>query len=169
MGRSAWTLEARGVMPTLSSPNWASMITGAGPEQHGITSNGYLKRMMEIEPACRDAFGGFPNIFGVLRTQRPATRIAVFHDWPGFSGLLERNVADVVRHERGPERTTAAAMEYWRANRPKLMFVHLDNVDGAGHDSGWGSREYYRAVEEADRRIGAMLDMLRDSGGLAST
>jgi predicted AlkP superfamily pyrophosphatase or phosphodiesterase len=169
MARSAWTLEARGVMPTLSSPNWASMITGAGPEQHGITSNGYLKRMLEIEPACRDAFGGFPNIFGALRTERPATRIAVFHDWPGFSDLLERNVADVVRHEHGPERTTAAAMEYWRANRPELMFVHLDNVDHAGHDSGWGSREYYNAVEEADGQIGAMLDMLRDSGGLAST
>jgi predicted AlkP superfamily pyrophosphatase or phosphodiesterase len=169
MARSAWTLEARGVMPTLSSPNWASMITGAGPEQHGITSNGYLKRMMEIEPACHDAFGGFPNIFGTMRTERPSTRMAVFHDWAGFSDLLERNVADVVQHERGPERTTAAAIEYWRANRPELMFVHLDNVDHAGHESGWGSREYYGAVEEADTQIGAMLDMLRDSGGLAST
>ena len=33
------TVHARGVMPTVSSPNWASMIMGAGPEQHGITSN----------------------------------------------------------------------------------------------------------------------------------
>src|ERR1039458_1145265 len=45
MARGAWSLEARGVMPALSSPNWMSMITAAGPEQHGITSNGYLKRM----------------------------------------------------------------------------------------------------------------------------
>src|SRR5262245_22660919 len=35
MAQGAWTLRARGVMPTLSSPNWASMIMGAGPEQHG--------------------------------------------------------------------------------------------------------------------------------------
>jgi predicted AlkP superfamily pyrophosphatase or phosphodiesterase len=35
----AHTLAARGVMPTVSSPNWASMISGAGPEQHGVTSN----------------------------------------------------------------------------------------------------------------------------------
>jgi predicted AlkP superfamily phosphohydrolase/phosphomutase len=38
MARGAWTLNARGVMPTLSSPNWASMINGATPAQHGITS-----------------------------------------------------------------------------------------------------------------------------------
>jgi hypothetical protein len=28
MEHGAWTLRARGVIPTLSSPNWASMITG---------------------------------------------------------------------------------------------------------------------------------------------
>ncbi|MEI9971875.1 MAG: alkaline phosphatase family protein [Ignavibacteriota bacterium] len=61
MDRAAWTLAARGVMPTLSSPNWASMIDGAGPEQHGITSNGILRKMVEIEPVCRDSEGMFPH------------------------------------------------------------------------------------------------------------
>ena len=36
--RGAHTWRARAVMPTSSSPNWASMIMGAGPEQHGVTS-----------------------------------------------------------------------------------------------------------------------------------
>ena len=39
MEHGSFTLHARAVMPTVSSPNWASMIMGAGPEQHGITSN----------------------------------------------------------------------------------------------------------------------------------
>jgi hypothetical protein len=114
MARGAWSLEARGVMPTLSSPNWMSMISASGPEQHGITSNGYLKRMQEIAPACQDESGGFPNIFGALRAQRPASRIAIFHDWPGFAKLVERNVPDVMEHQRGPERTAQAAIEYYR-------------------------------------------------------
>jgi arylsulfatase A-like enzyme len=156
-------------MPALSSPNWMSMITAAGPEQHGITSNGYLKRMQEIVPACQDESGGFPNIFGALRAQRPASRIAIFHDWPGFAKLVEHNLPDVMEHERGPERTAQAAMEYWKRYRPELLFIHLDNVDHAGHHSGWSSREYYRAVEEADRQIGAILAMLREAGALDST
>jgi arylsulfatase A-like enzyme len=169
MARGAWSLEARGVMPTLSSPNWMSMITASGPEQHGITSNGYLKRMQEIVPACHDESGGFPNIFGALRAQRPASRIAIFHDWDGFAKLVERGVPDVMEHQRGPQRTTQAAIEYWKQYRPELLFIHLDNVDHAGHRLGWSSRAYYRAVAEADRQIGAIFEMLRTAGALDST
>jgi hypothetical protein len=169
ISRSAWTLEARGVMPTLSSPNWASMITGAGPEQHGITSNGYLRRMVEIQPVCRGAGGRFPTVFEALRRQRPESGIAIFHDWRGFSSLLEKNVPDVLQHERGAARTVEAAVCYWKKSRPALMFIHIDNVDHAGHDQGWSSRAYYKAVEEADRYIGRIMDMLEDALALDST
>lgn len=164
MERSAWTLEARGVMPTLSSPNWESMITGAGPEQHGITSNGILGHMSKFRPVCVDAEGQFPTIFQVLRTEQPTARIAIFHEWAGFADLLEKDVPDVLQHERSHERTAEAAMEYWKANHPTLLFVHLDNVDHTGHDEGWGTAAYYRAVADADRHIGQFLDMVHESG-----
>ncbi|HKE26019.1 MAG TPA: alkaline phosphatase [Bryobacteraceae bacterium] len=167
--RAAWTFEARGVIPTLSSPNWASVIDGAAPEQHGITSNGYLRRMVEIEPVCRDSEGMFPTIFEVLRTERPTSRIAVFHDWKGFADLVEKHAPDVMQHEPGAARTTAAAIQYWQRNHPDLMFVHLDNVDQAGHDSGWTSHAYYQAVEEADRHIGEIVDMLEEQAAADST
>ena len=61
--RGALSLTARGVMPALSSPNWESMITGAGTEQHGITSNGWFRSMVELEPVCRSAGGKLPTIF----------------------------------------------------------------------------------------------------------
>jgi len=160
MTRSAWTLEARGVMPTLSSPNWASAINGAAPEQHGITSNGHFRRMVEFQPICRTEDGTFPTIFGLLRAAYPASRIAVFHDWDGFADLLEKHAPDVVRHVAGAAKTTGAAIAYWAANRPALMFIHLDNVDHAGHAHGWFSQEYYRAVEDADSYVGQVLDMV---------
>jgi predicted AlkP superfamily pyrophosphatase or phosphodiesterase len=170
MARGAWTLEARGVMPTLSAPNWASMITGAGPEQHGITSNGVLLQKMVTLPAvCRDEDGMFPTMFEVLRMQHPASRIAIFHDWPGFSDLVEKHAPTVMQHERGAEKTTRTAIEYWKENRPELMFVHLDNVDHTGHEYSWGSREYNKAVGDADGYVGEFLDMLRDLGALDST
>src|SRR2546425_2156884 len=50
MKEGAWSLHARGVMPTSSSPNWASMIMGAGPEQHGVTSNDWQPDKFDIEP-----------------------------------------------------------------------------------------------------------------------
>lgn len=169
MERSAWTLVARGVMPTLSSPNWASMIDGAGPEQHGITSNGILRKMVEIEPVCRDSEGMFPTIFEVLRAQQSSSRIAIFHDWAGFSRLVEKHAPDVMQHEHGAAKTAETAAAYWKQNHPALMFVHLDNVDHAGHADGWATPSYYRAVEDADRYAGVILDMLRGEGELEST
>lgn len=160
MARSAWTLEARGVLPTLSSPNWASAINGASPAQHGITSNGYLRHMVEFQPVCRTDDGKFPTIFGLLRAAYPANRLAVFHDWDGFADLLEKHAPDVLRHVAGAAKTTAAAIAYWTANRPALMFIHLDNMDHTGHAHGWLSKEYYKAVEDADGYVGQVLDMV---------
>lgn len=48
MAAGAHTFHARAVMPTSSSPNWASMIMGAGPEQHGITSNDWETTILLI-------------------------------------------------------------------------------------------------------------------------
>ena len=160
MARGAWTLEARGVMPTLSSPNWESVIGGAPPEQHGITSNGYLRRLVEFEPACQDAEGKFPTIFGLLRDQQPLSRIAIFHEWSGFARLVEQRGPDVLRHESSGERVVTAAMEYWQANHPALLFLHLDGADHAGHETGWLSRSYYQAVAELDGYVGAILDVV---------
>ena len=169
ISRSAWTLEARGVMPTLSSPNWASAINGAAPEQHGITSNGWLRHKVEFQPTCRTEDGKFPTIFGVLRAAHPASRIAVFHDWRGFSDLLEKHAPDIMRHEPGAAQTTETAMRYWKANRPELMLIHLDNVDHAGHGHGWYSSEYYKAVEAADGYIGQVIGMVDRLGARGST
>lgn len=160
MDRAAWTLEARGVMPTLSSPNWASAINGAGPAQHGITSNGYLRRMVEFRPVCQAEDGKFPTIFGLMRAAYPESHIAVFHDWKGFADLLEKSAPDVLRHVPGAAQTTAAAIAYWSTNRPALMFLHLDNVDHAGHAHGWYSKRYYEAVADADGYVGQVLDMV---------
>jgi predicted AlkP superfamily pyrophosphatase or phosphodiesterase len=169
MSRAAWTLKARGVMPTLSSPNWASVINGAAPEQHGITSNGLLRRLVEFAPSCRADDGTFPTIFGLLRAERASSRIAVFHDWRGFANLLEKSAPDVLQHVPGAARTTEEAIRYWQQNRPELMFIHLDNVDHTGHSYGWYSDEYYKAVMEADGYVGQVLDMLDSLSARDST
>ena len=160
----AWTFHARGVMPTVSSPNWASMIMGAGPEQHGVTSNEWEPGKGAIAPTAPGIGGRFPTIFGVLREQRPGAKIGIFHDWDGFARLVEPGVADVVEHPKGPKATTDRAVAYLKAERPALTFIHLDHVDDAGHNHGHGTPEYFAAVEEADGLIGKVLDGLKEAG-----
>lgn len=160
----AWTLHARGVMPTVSSPNWASMIMGAGPEQHGVLDNKWEPGPSAIAPTCRGMAATFPTIFGLLRQHSPQLRIAVIHDWNGFGRLIEADAANLVRHVKGSPAATDAAIEYFRQNRPHLLFLHLDDVDHAGHDHGWHGAEYKRAVEMVDGLIGRMVEATVQAG-----
>jgi len=164
MAEGAWTLHARGVMPTVSSPNWASMIMGAGPEQHGVLSNDWKPGSSPIAPTVVGPGGIFPTVFGLLRQQRPSSKIGCFHDWDGFGRLVERDVCDRIANPKGPVETTNQAIGFLKGQRPTLLFIHLDHVDHAGHQHGHGTPQYDSAVEEADRLIGLVLAALRDSG-----
>ena len=164
MKEGAFTLHARGVMPTSSSPNWASMIMGAGPEQHGVTSNDWETNKFEIPPTSLGSGGIFPTIFGVLREQRQDAIIACFYDWQGFGRLVERQALDVIEHVKDAIETASHASKYIKETKPHFTFIHFDGVDHAGHGFGWTSPQYYRAVELADSLIGALLDSIKEAG-----
>src|SRR5436190_9809153 len=171
-----WTLRARGVMPTSSSPNWASMIMGAGPEQHGVTSNDWKPERFDIAPVCTGRAGIFPTVYGILRDQRPKAVIATFAEWEDYDRLVERGVANVMGHPEASRKdnqepfkaagqTIAMALEFLRTRKPDLLFIHLDLVDHAGHRFGHLTPEYVAAVEEADRLVGLVAAALRESDG----
>src|SRR5262245_55285024 len=98
MAAGAYTLKARGVIPTVSSPNWASMLMAAGPDRHGITTNDWQPDRFEIPPSATGVGAIFPTIVGELRRARPGASIGVFHEWDGFSRLVERDAATIAVH-----------------------------------------------------------------------
>jgi arylsulfatase A-like enzyme len=160
----AHTFHARAVMPTSSSPNWASMIMGAGPEQHGVTSNDWQPYKFEFAPVAVGSGGIFPTVFGVMREQRPGSVIAVFHDWKDFGRLLETNAPNVLKHVKDAIETAHEAVDYLKEKKPHFLFIHFDGVDHAGHGFGWTSAQYYKAVELTDSLIGAILDAIDQAG-----
>lgn len=164
MREGSYTLHARGVMPTSSSPNWASIIMGAGPEQHGVTSNDWETNKFEIAPIALGMGGIFPTIFGVLREQRAAAYIACVHDWDGFGRLMEPAAMNLLENVKGSTNTARRAAEVIREHKPTFLFVHFDEVDHFGHEFGWKTAQYYHAVEEVDGLIGNLLGALKEAG-----
>ena len=164
MREGSYTLHDRGVMPTSSSPNWASMIMGAGPEQHGITSNDWETNKFEIAPVAVGSGGIFPTIFGLLREQKPKAFIACVHDWDGFGRLIEPRVPDLLENVKGSPAAADRAIEVIRQRKPTFLFIHFDDVDHAGHTFGWKSAEYFQAVQQIDGLIDKVLAALNDAG-----
>lgn len=163
----ASTLAARGVLPTVSSPNWASMISGAGPEQHGVTSNDWEPNRHPIDPVATDGAGIFPTIFGAVRRQMPQAPVGIVHEWDGFARLVEPGVATILRHEVDADKTVETAAAFIRERKPLLTVVHLDLVDHAGHASGWLTPAYVQAVERADALVATLLAAI-DGAGMRS-
>jgi arylsulfatase A-like enzyme len=164
MREGSFTLHARGVMPTSSSPNWASMIMGAGPEQHGVTSNDWETNKFEIPPTVSGPAGFFPTIFGVLHEQKPGAKIACIHDWDGFGRLVEPGSCDVLQNVTNSPATAQRAMAVIRELKPAFLFVHFDQVDHAGHSYGWKSPEFFQTVDDTDALIGKLVDALTEAG-----
>lgn len=164
MAEGAFHLRARAVLPTSSSSNWASMIMGVGPEQHGITSNGWERDDYILPPVLAGNEGIAPTIFSVIRTQRPDYEIGAIYDWSGFGRLVEKSALNYDADPRGEDSTTLVAIEYIKSRKPNFLFIHLDHVDHAGHHYGHGTPEYYLAVAKADSLIGEILKAAEEAG-----
>lgn len=170
MQAGAYSMTARAVLPSSSNPNWASMIMGASPEEHGIMDNDWRPKDIGERAFCGQEAGEmWPTIFRLVRENYPNADLATFHDWSTIGRLIEPGVLNMLADTRGAERTASAAADYLTAYEPELTFVHLDHVDHAGHSYGWGTDAYHRAVGKADGLILEILDGLRVKGKLEET
>ncbi|MCF0064013.1 alkaline phosphatase [Dyadobacter chenwenxiniae] len=166
-GSVKWNV--RTVLTSASSQNWASMIMGAGPEQHGIINNDWEIDKHTLPPIVQEKDGRFPTIFSIFHKANPKAEIGVVYHWDGFGRLFQK---DAVNHDKrfGTEDSTATDfINYIKTKKPALGFVHFDHVDHAGHHGGHGSEEYYQSVAKADSLIGKILSALKDAGIMDKT
>lgn len=164
MKRGAWSMHARGVLPTISGANWASMINGAGPEQHGVTSNDWQVGEFNFPTSVAGSGGFFPSIFQVLTDQHPEWEVGSIYHWEGFGNLYDHRFVDYDVHGKDEDETAALAVAYIKAKQPEFLFVHFDLVDHAGHAHGHGTPHYYQAVAKADELIGRIRQATADAG-----
>ncbi|MEZ4700990.1 MAG: alkaline phosphatase family protein [Rhodothermales bacterium] len=164
MREGAYTLQARGVLPTSSSPNWASMISGAGPALHGVTSNDWEKEVHSLPPVVNGDETIFPTIFSLVHNQRPGAEVGAIYHWTGFGRLFEKQAVNYDRSPDTEDETAALAAAYIEDKKPTFAFVHFDHVDHAGHTYGHGTDAYYASVGRADSLIGVVLAAIENAG-----
>ena len=167
----AHTMVARGVMPTSSGPNWASVLMGAGPEQHGVTSNAFNPDEPTLPPTVSGSGSRrlFPTIFDVLHTDRPSNELCAIFHWETISSYFEPEHVDHVSAPGSDEGVALEAARYLPQMKPLYCFLHLDDVDQAGHSFGHGSAEYYESVSRADSLVGQVIHALDESGMRSNT
>ena len=153
MREGVYTLNARTILPSKTLPSHTSMLSGLPPEGHGVTWNNVVTAHTDVVDVS--------TVFSVARSQ--GYRTAAFFSKPKFQPLQRPGTLDYSQAPGGwwggwsASRTIGDASRYLESSRPNLLFVHLLEPDRAGHDHGWMSPAYGRAVREADAGIGQLI------------
>ncbi len=154
----AYSWRAQTILPSSTLPSHAAMLTGLPPEVTGVVYNTW---------SPGEPYITFTTALGLAHEAGLSTA-AFFGKGkleslfpPGSRGHLVVTYGDVHIAEQ--------AAAYIAEQRPALVFVHLPEVDGAGHTYGWMSQEQLQAVEEADTAVGLLLAALEEAGIAQST
>jgi hypothetical protein len=169
MQAGAYSYKVRSILPSVSSPNWHAMLSGAGPELTGVIDNSWQRGVYELPPVALTDNGYFPGIFRVIRDRYPEAVTASFYDWGGFGHLLEKEVIDSCATLPTALETARRTAEYILDKHPDFVFVQLDEVDGAGHEAGHMSPVYLQRIEEADAQVQLIVDAVHKAGMAGST
>ncbi len=158
VAEGAWTFDASTQRSTIakSAPGWASILTGVDADKHGIQDNGDFD--------SRD-----PTFLTFLeRGRRAGLRPGVVTNWIGILTLVEDAAeADLGLWIPVDQVVATRVAETVVEGELDVLFAHLDEVDAAGHASGFDPTNpaYLSEIEEKDTQIGLMLDAVESRVG----
>ncbi len=152
--RSAYTLQASSVMPSITLPCHMSIFHSVPPTRHGITSNTYI-------PMARP----LPGLIEVVA--QSGKRSAFFYNWEQLRDLsrpghlhYSRCLNDAAVNDHSDHATVDAFLTYMDEYAPDFAFVYLGTVDEVGHRYGWMSEGYLKQLAYVDGAVGRLLDGL---------
>ena len=141
LSESIYFSKAQTVMPSVTLPCHMSLFHSVEPDRHGILTNTYVPQVRPVKGICE-----------VLRAA--GKNCSLFYNWEEIKDLARPDSLSyscyvsghIYSYENANPRIAALAKEYISSDLPDFTFVYLGWLDAAGHDCGWMSDEYMRAV-----------------------
>ena len=89
-----YSFNSRNVFPTVSAPNWETMLTSASPAMTGVSSNDWRHDNFQLPPMRLTENGWFPDVFYVLKKADANLKTASVYHWSGFGNLYDKSNVD---------------------------------------------------------------------------
>ncbi len=148
----AYCPTAQTIFPSATLPAHTSMITGLTVEKHRVLWNDYIpllrirhKTVLDLawEAGMECAIAaGKRKFYHFHEDRKLETYIGEKPDgqghWPA------KNLVDPI-------------LDYLKAKRPRLLFIHFRDPDSAGHRHGWMGEEQMAAIRSADEALARIL------------
>ncbi|MFT5200002.1 MAG: endonuclease/exonuclease/phosphatase family metal-dependent hydrolase [Planctomycetota bacterium] len=170
-GRTSWQAIAGGGagdddptrQATSSGPGWSSILTGVWVDKHGVVNNAFENNNLKQ----------YPHLFARIRDARPDAQLASIVHWNPINDHLLKpfpGLANHIQETASDLEVETAAHKYLLEANPDVLFLHFDEVDGAGHKDGYGSdiQKYLEAIEKVDGHVGKVLAALQERPNYAA-
>lgn len=161
--------------PSLTFPNFVSLVTGLTPDHHGIVNNTMTdSRTNQLftlgsREAVENPFW-WSEVTPIWSNIKRQGGIASAMFWPGSE--VEINGArpnDWVRYEHAMSHEKRLEfllswLSRGEALRPNFATFYLSDVDSAGHEYGPDSQEVKQAVAKVDQTLGQLINEVKKLG-----
>lgn len=173
-GVTTWTSTAGGEsggvtqQPTVSGPGWTTILTGTYANRHGVTGN--------TNTPC-DTPGGYqatqaPHFAKRLKHAFPNSSFSSISAWGWIEDyLIAAQPENFTYHAKGVGESYPArdldvknkTIAHLASADPDVLFVHFDQVDGAGHATGFNvtNSAYMEAIHTVDGYIGSIMTAIQ--------
>ncbi|WP_081891936.1 alkaline phosphatase [Verrucomicrobium sp. BvORR106] len=176
MERLRWReMDTDTQQPTISGPGWASIFTGVWIDRHQVDGNA-TPPVNQANVRGSYMVDQAPHFARRLKSAVPAASVASFAAWDWIETyLVDAQPEAFDAHDRGvgikyPDRdlnTQSKTLGYLETKSPDVLIVHFDQVDGAGHATGFGTDNpiYMEAIQKVDSHVGEVLSAVRHRPG----
>lgn len=159
ISNATYSYDGRTQFPTYSGPGWSSMLTGVWGLKHGVTDNSFIG----------NDFENFPHFFSLIKSVEPDRYLASVCHW----GPINNNITSGANYSVNVNTMQDAEEEgiaQLALDELDVLFIHLDDVDIAGHTSGFSvdSPFYIAAIESADGHVDALVQAVQQRSNFAN-
>lgn len=150
-GAATW--QAYTIVPSITLPSHASMLTGVGIQAHQVDWNDYQPERGTVS---------VPTVFSLAKKQGLAT--AMFVGKEKFKHLAVSGSVDEFFVGAHAGAIAAEFAQKIGALKPALCFIHFAEIDHTGHRHGIGSPEQNQAVADCDAALTVIREAVNKSG-----
>ncbi len=137
---------------TYSGPGWSNILCGVLSDKHGVVDNTFIGAN----------YGTYPSFFRHVEDYDPSLRTASICHWNPINNLIVQTDADFSLNVDSDLAVETEAINELSNNDTDVLFLHFDDIDGAGHSQGFSPAvpSYLEAIEATDAHIGQVMQAL---------
>ncbi|MCH5719361.1 alkaline phosphatase family protein [Niabella hibiscisoli] len=141
-------------VPTWSAVGWSGLLTGTSVARHKASDNSF----------SGSDFINNPSFFSQVKESLPGYRTGSVTTWAPINNTIINSADISFKLNPGTDVATEQAMiNELSTQDPGVLFCHFDDVDHAGHATGFSASntDYVNAVKATDIRVGHILEALK--------